>query len=534
MRLVKILLITVSMLSCVQVSSAYNKEVEVWLGRLDSSLAHRSDYEKDYVRHVKGLKILMAQSASLEAQYDICRQIYLAYQSYQADSALAYAKREMDLANRMNSESRITLSKLDIAYAYFFIGKFLDAYNYLNGLSGNNLPKDIKMEFYKATYKLWSEFCGVSSEETQKLFRYKRDRTLDSLMALTPREKGEWWKLYGDKACNGDSKYGQALKFYLKATLDTTLDKHTLARVYYNISCCYSNMGENEKSLIAVIRSSIYDNESCTNEIMALYTAAMWIKGYDSKRANHYINEAISIMLAYNGKYRFMNTGGLMSQIYQERINVIESSKELLGLAVILALALIAGIYVALFVIKRKNTRLKGVSLQLEEKVRLLDKANAKLDESNNIKDSYLGQTFYDNVEFIDKLQHIFNKIGRLLVVKKYNDIADIVSSKELDKERDGMYSNFDKTFLTLFPNFITNYNALFEEKDRKPLDKDSPLTNEMRIFALIRLGVKENERIAHFLGYSVNTINTYKTRVKNKSIVPNDEFEERIMEIKG
>lgn len=203
-------------------------------------------------------------------------------------------------------------------------------------------------------------------------------------------------------------------------------------------------------------------------------------------------------------------------------------------MAVILALALIAGTCVALFVIKRKNTRLKEVTLQLEEKVRLLNKANTKLDESNNIKDSYLGQTFYDNVEFIDKLQHIFNKIGRLLVVKRYDDIANIVSQKELDKERNGMYSNFDKTFLTLFPNFITNYNALFEEKDRKTPGKENSLTNEMRIFALIRLGVKENERIARFLGYSVNTINTYKIRVKNKSIVPNDEFEERIMEIKG
>ncbi len=521
------------MLSCVHAFSAYNKEVEVWLDCLDSSLAHRSDYEKDYVRQIKGLKTLMVWSASLEVQYDICRQIYLAYQSYQADSALAYAKRELDLANRMNSESRITLSKSDIAYAYFFTGKFLDAYNYLNGLSGNNLPKDIKIEFYKAAYKLWSEFCDVSSEETQRLFRYRRDRTLDSLMALTPREKGEWWKLYGEKAQNG-SKYEQALNFYLKAASDTTLDKHPLASVYNSISYCYSNLGESEKSLIAVIRSSIYDNESCTNEITSLYNTAMWIKDYDSERANHYLNDAISMLLAYNGKYRFMNMGDLMSQIYQERINVIESSRELLVLAVILALALIAGIYVALFVIKRKNTSLKEVSSQLKEKVRLLDKVNTKLDESNNIKDIYLGQTFYDNVEFIDKLQHIFNKIGRLLVVKKYNGIADIVSPKELDKERNGMYSNFDKTFLTLFPNFITNYNVLFEEKDRKIPDRDNSLTNEMRIFALIRFGVKENERIARFLGYSVNTINTYKTRVKNKSIVPNGEFEDRIMEIKG
>ena len=94
------------------------------------------------------------------------------------------------------------------------------------------------------------------------------------------------------------------------------------------------------------------------------------------------------------------------------------------------------------------------------------------------------------------------------------------------------MYSDFDETFLRLFPDFVDKYNALFEEKDRKPLGDKKVLTKEMRIFALIRLGVTDSDRIAHFLDYSVNTINTYKTRVKNKSIVSNDEFEQRIMEI--
>lgn len=207
---------------------------------------------------------------------------------------------------------RITLSKSDIAYAYFFTGKFLDAYNNINGLSGNDLPKDMKTEFYKTAFKLWSEFCNVSSEETSKLFLDRRYRSLDPLVALTPKGKGEWWKLYGEKTQN-NSKFEYALKSFMKALRDTTLDKHTLASVYSNISYCYSNLGEDEKSLIAVIRSSIYDNESCTNEITALYNTAMWIKNYDSKRANHYLNEAISMLLAYNGKVRLMNTGELMS-----------------------------------------------------------------------------------------------------------------------------------------------------------------------------------------------------------------------------
>ena len=53
-----------------------------------------------------------------------------------------------------------------------------------------------------------------------------------------------------------------------------------------------------------------------------------------------------------------------------------------------------------------------------------------------------------------------------------------------------------------------------------------------MRIFALIRLGITDSDRIANFLDYSVHTVNTYKTRIKNRSKVDNDQFEQLIMEI--
>ncbi len=94
------------------------------------------------------------------------------------------------------------------------------------------------------------------------------------------------------------------------------------------------------------------------------------------------------------------------------------------------------------------------------------------------------------------------------------------------------MYAAFDDTFLNLFPNFVERYNELFDEKDRKVPTRERSLTSEMRIFALIRLGISDSERIARFLDYSVHTVNTYKTRIKNRSIVENDQFDRLIMEI--
>ena len=101
-----------------------------------------------------------------------------------------------------------------------------------------------------------------------------------------------------------------------------------------------------------------------------------------------------------------------------------------------------------------------------------------------------------------------------------------------LNAERANMYEAFDQTFLKLFPTFVERFNELFDEKDRKQPANDQSLTSEMRIFALIRLGITDSDRIAKFLDYSVHTVNTYKTRVKNRSTVDNEEFEKRIMAI--
>lgn len=529
---IRFLVLVFCALSCAQRAVAADESTELWLVRLDSSLAMRGAYEQEHVRHIDGLRQLMGNATTLETRYDVCRQIYLAYQSFRADSALVYAERGLGLAREMRSADRETLSKSDIAYALFFTGEFLDSYLYVEGLSGKELPDGMKVGFYKNMHKIWIEFCGISSEKSrQRAYGERAQCYLDSLIAQLPSGSGDWWFFRGEMA-NTRRNYKEAARCYTKAIADTTLDKHTVAMSYASVAQAYSQMGDSVRSIIDFIKSAIYDNESSTCEVTALYRVAQLIKDYDSERASQYLNQTTSLLLAYNGRFRFMEAGGLMSEIYQERIQSIDREREWLGMTVVLALVVIVLAAGVLLTIRRKNRKLGEARTLLEEKLRLLDNANAKLTESNAVKEGYIGQIFYDNVEFFDKLAHIFNKIGKLLVTRKYDEIGETVSQRELDKERNGMYRNFDKTFVTLYPNFIAKYNSLFDEKNRKYPDKDNILTNEMRIFALIRLGVRESERIARFLGYSVNTVNTYKTRVKNRSVVPNDEFEDKIMEI--
>lgn len=174
--------------------------------------------------------------------------------------------------------------------------------------------------------------------------------------------------------------------------------------------------------------------------------------------------------------------------------------------------------------IEKHTEELRQANIQLHN-------TNEQLCEANKIKDIYIGKSFFITCEFIAKLEHIFRTIDRNMVTKQYDVVRKCVNQDALSQERGNMYEAFDASFLSLFPNFVEKYNELFDSSMRQ-VPKPNTLTSEMRIFALIRLGITDSERIAKFLDYSVHTVNTYKTRIKNRSLIDNNLFEQKIMEI--
>ena len=182
--------------------------------------------------------------------------------------------------------------------------------------------------------------------------------------------------------------------------------------------------------------------------------------------------------------------------------------------------------------IRRKNLKLTEARETIAGQLEQLKLTNLQLQEDDKIKNAYIGRSFYTNAEFIAKLEKLYLAIDRKIAARQYEDLRSMMKLSTLNAERENMYEAFDQTFLKLFPDFVERYNALFEEKDRKQPANEQSLTSEMRIFALIRLGINDSERIAKFLDYSVHTVNTYKTRIKNRSMVDNEQFERLIMDI--
>ena len=163
-----------------------------------------------------------------------------------------------------------------------------------------------------------------------------------------------------------------------------------------------------------------------------------------------------------------------------------------------------------------------------------LKSTNNQLREVNLIKEEYIGYFFNVTTEYVDKLEAFKQSIENKLLSNKVSEITQVVKKLNVKREREAMYKSFDVTFLKIFPNFIDGFNNLLEKEYQIIVKEENALNTDLRIFALIRLGITDNDKIAHILNYSVNTINTYKTRIKNRSVVPNEDFENEIMQIQS
>lgn len=174
------------------------------------------------------------------------------------------------------------------------------------------------------------------------------------------------------------------------------------------------------------------------------------------------------------------------------------------------------------------NTVIQYTNSQLTE-------ANRQLQESMRIKEEYIGYGFKLNSQYIRKIEELYKFVDRKLAARQYDDLRAHLRKSDLRKEKENIQAQFDRIFKRLFPTFISEYRALFPPDDPGMADvTDGTFSSEMRIFALVRLGIHDSNDIATFLNYTPSTVNTYKSRAKTRSIVSSEDFERLIMEIKS
>ena len=504
---------------------------EPWLDELDAELAKKTEYDARTEVRIGQLRGRLRSALDDQERYAVSRELYVEYQSYKYDSAYAYALEMARLAAVADQPDARVEAGCATTFCLISAGLYKEAFDVMEAMDVEGISPSTLLEYYKMQVRLnYSARGYVQSGPYYERYSRAGEEFSRKILDLLPEESPLWHE-YNANLLMENYRYEEGIAEFSRLLADPDLDTHTRAIYASSVGYMQHCLGREDEAIRSLSESAVCDVKSSTKETTALRMLAEYLSGRgEVERTSRYVHESFDDANFYNARLRKLEVGAVLPLVEKNHYDTLRRERNFLVTGILLAVFLILAAALALWFIRRQNRRLHEARAIIEERNAQLETANAQLAEANEIKSEYIGNSFYINSEFLDKMSQLYKMVDRMIVTRQYDELRRSLKESTIDKERDEMYESFDHTFLKIFPTFVNDYNALFPETEQRfPAEG---LTPEMRIFALIRLGISETERIARFLDYSVHTINTYKTRVKNKSWVENERFEAEIMKI--
>ncbi|HEU4551202.1 MAG TPA: DUF6377 domain-containing protein [Chitinophaga sp.] len=523
---------------------------------LNRTIRATAAYDRQKLQRINHLKALYPAARGLVQQYNAAQQLYEEYKVFQFDSAFTYARAMERIATAMNDTTRMAASKNKLAFVLLSAGKFKEAFEYLQDVHPRQHTDSIRAEYYTLMGRYYHDLADYDSDSYYTA-RYQAlgNTCFDSALVYIPA--GSFESLY--YAGLKHLKQGSADKaFTLFHTLlaRPALTNHQLAIVSSTLSYIYVLNKDRQSAIAAQARAAIADIRSSTKETVATFNLAQLLyEQGDFEKASVYIEKAIDDASFYGARQRKVQVSAIMPIIQGAKISYIERQRRLwltYGLIATLVLIVLGLLVVVIYKqynkLKRAEKTISEARNRLELANRQLHQANealknlntelqdvnARLLEANKIKEEYIGYFFNISSVFFEKIVRFKNLIDQKIADRKPDELRMVLNNINMRSERDDLLRSFDKVFLKLFPTFVEEFNKLFNEEDQVVLKNDELLNNELRIYALMRMGITENEKIAQILEYSVKTIYAYKTRIRNRTIVPKDEFDKKVMAVKS
>ena len=463
-------------------------------------------------------------------QYALCYQLYQEYRNFVFDSAHVYTKRLLNLSIRMHDlpkeyESKIMLGTIQLSW-----GMFKETFETLDQLNIKVMSDSLKMRYYELKSRAYTNQALYNTDKFYSPTNMSKSITaLDSAIIYSKPGSYDRYRHMAE-LLNIQGKNMEAASYYHTLLQKKTLDYHQHAMVEHDLS----NFTHGQEKIDLITHSAINDIKSSTKETLASYSlGSMLFNRGDIEDSELILKEALSEAEFYGNKIHKTEIVALLTTVSAQKLIDSENQKNhvLSYLIVLLAISILGTLIIAIFFYLRLQ-RVKERERIVKERNKHLDKINRRLLEDAHIKEEYIGYFFNAISSYILKLEKIKRNIEKKVRAKNFQDLSQIALEIDIKQERHNLFFTFDSIFLKLFPNFISAFNELLKPEDQIWPKDNEVLTTNLRIFALTRLGIKENQTIANILENTVSTIYTYKFRIKSKSIVPNEEFENKIMEI--
>lgn len=516
---------------------------------IDSSRYYINVREQRINRLKRDLQTTTGSRGKLRISFDI----YEEYKVFKNDSAMLWLKRCISLAAALGDRSRENDCLARLALQNSTAGFYHEAFEILNMVDTSSLDNESLHSYVIAGLHLYNElYRNATLPALKEQYGKVRARLLRQLFTRFSPDDDEYmhWLLM-EYLNAGDIK--NALRVSDRWLKLVEPGSHEFAIAAYFRYRLFRRLKDENRTRYWLLESSLSDVRNAVMDQGAILELVSRSHSgeLDIERSYKYICFAWTSAQMFHTRMRSILISPIFSLIernYQAHVAAVNLKLRLIIGVVCVLLAAVGGL---LFFVNRQRHRLQTArnelgksNLELKELNRRLSEynerqnllneqlaqTNSSLDESNKMKELYIGRFLSLCSTYIERTETLRHSIQKRVKNKDYDGLVRLATDKK--GEWDEFYNNFDSAFLKLFPDFVEDFNALLRPEERVSVSKSSTLGTILRIYALIRLGIDDSLRIARFLHYSINTIYNYRTKMKNCALCDRNEFENRVRQI--
>lgn len=532
------------------VASVAQKNVDALYDSLDVAIEKSAQYVKLRESKIKILQGNLAEAQSTSDKYMFSFSLFEEYRSYKNDLAMKYINQCIDLARQMGDKHRESNAMALLAFQESTTGDYCESYDILRLIHEDDLDTEGYRNYLQAYTHLYGELAFyANSPFLRNEYRAKAALYGDKFEKALDHEDDRYLQLL-EVRLRDAGKMKAALQINDKRLAKAKPGSHQYAIATYYRAYIYKGMHQMEQYRYYLLLSSISDVQLAVMDQGSLWELANEMTADESQlgRAYEYIKFAWQSATIFNTPLRSRQIMPVLSAIeesYKEQLT--KSNDQLRMMIACSGVLLILVMGLLLYVNKQRhrlalahsqqkttNKELKIANEQLSNAIEELNKSNERLNglnhslnESNQMKELYIGRFLRLCSVYVDKIEAMRKRVVKLVKAREFNKLLETMKAN--DAYVDELYEHFDAAFLKLFPNFVSEFNALLKPEERIVLEDENRLTTMIRIFALIRLGIEDSSKIAEFLHYSVNTIYNYRAKVKNGALCDREEFENKV-----
>lgn len=513
-------------------------ETQALYQKLDSVIAKREQYTQDKEQKINMIKKSARVVTDKITLMKLYNEIYNEYNHFRFDSAMTYAKKGLELAIKEKNDYYYYLNTIHEAMLLATGGLYSEAKANLDQLTENKMDSTLLYEYNLAQYWLYTYWSDYSNDsEYRTVYWENKIKYLKRTVPLAKKYPNDYNYLMGEYFMYIVGDGHKSLPYYNKVIENKPYNSRLYSTASFAISCIYAALGDEEKHEEYLIRTVITDVVTPVKENLSFQELAMLLfrKGGDSqlKRAEQYIQLSMEDAKFYNNRLRFIENSNKLPAIISKYKEMMKEQNDKLRSSLTWTIILLLGLIISLTFIIRQNKRLSKHRRKIAESNRQLTELNDELSllnsglkqsnskmQETNVKREALAKLYIDLCsKYIERLSKYQKLVCRKIKANQVNDLLSTMTSSRLsDEDAATFMHNFDKAFLDQYPTFITEFNSLLQP-EHAIKTKNNTLTTELRIFALVRLGVKESSEIANLLFYTPRTIYNYRSMTKNKAI---------------